>query len=133
MNYSAAAADQPLPKPGKKSVNAYLVKRFGGERQAGRFIVRDIQERAAKAQAKYNLEKPGLYTFNGRSMLQDFYQEILDSIVYLAGIEMECTETGEGMPIHEYVMNNLIVLAVRCRTELILQGADIRDDELFLE
>lgn len=131
MDYSAAASDQPLPTPGKDSANAVLEKRYGTYAPT-RGVVRDIQERALKAQHKYKLDRPGLYTFNGRSHLLDFYQEILDAIIYMMAVEMECQETGQDLALPFRAQFDLVKLAARVREVLREQGVDIRDDVVVL-
>jgi len=49
-------------------------------------VIKDIEARMAQGIRTYG---KALHTFNGRSALQDLYEELLDSTVYIKQILME--------------------------------------------
>ena len=65
-------APQPKPVPGRDSVNDAVID--------------DLTKRREGGIKKYGME---LQTHNGRSMLLDAYQEVLDAALYLRGALME--------------------------------------------
>ena len=63
-------------------------------------VIADIEERK-----KIGVENYGtlLYTNNGRSMLLDLYEELLDSVCYLKGLlEEEAQEPQNDVNIHKH-------------------------------
>jgi hypothetical protein len=49
-------------------------------------VIKDIQDRDQFGQKKYNTR---LQPFNGRNVLRDLYQELLDSVVYVRQLIFE--------------------------------------------
>lgn len=59
-------------------------------------VITDMEERKAYGKFKYGV---ALQPFNGRSMLQDAYEEVLDLAVYLRGLIYE--ESKKNLEIKE--------------------------------
>lgn len=72
--------DQPLPQPGREPVT---------ER-----VIEDLRAREQRGIATYGMT---LHTFNGRSALQDLYEELLDAAQYAKQLLME--EATRPVPI----------------------------------
>ena len=57
-------------------------------------VVNDLLERVAAGQFKYGCV---LSTHNGRSALQDVYEELMDALLYLKQLQMEEANDGIGI------------------------------------
>lgn len=76
-------------------------------------LAADIEARALQGKVKYGVH---LFPHNGRSFVIDAYQEALDLIQYVKGIELEALEAGDERQamlcrqLRVYALNTLLTL-----------------------
>jgi hypothetical protein len=86
-------APQPAPVPGKESITDQVIE--------------DLVRRREGGVKKYQME---LRTRNGRSMLVDAYQELLDASLYIRGALMEQVDSERAVSELETAVKTLLLL-----------------------
>lgn len=112
---------EPLPTTGVACVHDRLRHEYGDVYPE---IVGDLWAKALQTfrSGKYKLDRPGLYTFNGRNAIKEVYQEVADAIVYLEQCKMEREASGlPPDPITDEIAY-LFNLAQRLRDRLEAEG-----------
>lgn len=84
MSKTSGISKQDAPTPGKEIVLHRVIS--------------DLNERAEMGKKLYGSY---LMTHNGRSALQDLYEEMMDSIMYLAQILMEIEDKNQDVYNHD--------------------------------
>lgn len=91
---------QPPPKPGKDSITDE--------------VINDLSKRREGGVKKYGME---LETWNGRSMLVDAFQEILDAALYIRGAIMEENDVAGAVEDLEAALTGIRLLFPTCSSK----------------
>ena len=93
-------APQPPPKPGKESITDA--------------VIADLSKRREGGIKKYKMQ---LETHNGRSMLVDAYQELLDAALYVRGAIMEQADAEKAVDDLESALSGIRLLFPTCNSK----------------
>jgi hypothetical protein len=88
--------DQPLPKPGQKFVQEFMINELRKHKEFKNIDVEDAIVRGIEARRELGVRKYGtaLQTFNGRDATVEAWEEAIDLLTYTHQIEMEDGDTG---------------------------------------
>lgn len=98
--------DQPRPQPNEHryaqaeihhDINVGIIGAPHQVIQVGQRLQNSVEERRKLGEKRYGV--PGLQPFNGRDMLRDAFEEVIDACVYLRAF---CKETGREDDIECY-------------------------------
>jgi len=108
-------APQPPPHPGKDSITDAVIS--------------DLSKRREGGVKKYGIE---LETWNGRSMLVDYYQEILDAALYCRGAIMEEEDIREARECLEKALEGINLLYPQCQAKWRMREVEVRVKEAII-
>lgn len=121
MKHAATIQVLPTKTEKSKSVHQEIRRRYG--KSIARQPIDDMWHKALASQEKYQLDEPGLWTFNGRDALLDCYQDLLDSTIYFMQYCMESEESNyTGSIDRERLMAAMLAACQAIREELVEQG-----------
>lgn len=119
VNKFNAATPEPTPQPGKEKVLDHVVEgiKLRTLQKTGDQVTKDLIDRAELGKNKYGTY---LYTGNGRNTLMDFYQEVLDGLMYSKAWLLENADQSDSYfyKVIEFNFQSLITMAVSIRIML---------------